>query len=344
MHINQLHISNIGQFLAFLSFFDISKVGLLKLENINIIDRQIFDILVGRPIGKGFKFLILGVIEFEPVQIVGFDEVEVVPVEQKHVDVLVHFIDFVDYIDQLFTLLLSQSGAVVLLQFLSQERQVVVYAGDVGGKDPIEICNDQVLVLEVSSEIEDELFDWEDGLYQIDENVHLFDYAVEVLRHFGLSLTFLIDIFVHAELPNVVVVQLDGHINPVSGGIVCVSIDPALTFWQPDFVIEDEVVAAGGVHNQEVQHHHVFQADDGVGRWVTGFCQDFKQSLLVAVVSAVKERQQPRFMQQIATLCVLQRDVQLRQEVAGRVPSQLSQQLQHIIIQFLHKQPLSSYR
>lgn len=91
------------------------------------------------------------------------------------------FVDLVDYVHELLALLLGELGLVELVELLDVERHVVVDAGNVAGEDPVEVGHYQVLLMEVPAKVEDEVLGREDGLHEVDEDIHLLNNPSKVL-------------------------------------------------------------------------------------------------------------------------------------------------------------------
>ena len=122
-----------------------------------------------------------------------------------------NLVQLVDYVHQLLTLGLGEFSLVQLVQFLNVVADVVVDSGDVRGDDPVYVGHYQVFVLEVPAEVEYELFDGEDALHEVHQHEDLLEDVLDVISlEPYLALALLVVLFVHADLPDVVVVEAAG--------------------------------------------------------------------------------------------------------------------------------------
>jgi hypothetical protein len=150
------------------------------------------------------ELVIIACFNSEPVDVSGFDIVEIIAVVQEDIYILMNYIDFVYNINQLLAFRLTKLGAVTLKQLFCMIAYVVI--------DAAQICS----LLKVATKVEDKLLDGKNALHEINEHIELLDQRRKIGGLLDLSLTLRITVLMHAYFLQKAIVLLCGLANPCS--------------------------------------------------------------------------------------------------------------------------------
>lgn len=121
--------------------------------------------------GVVLQLLVVPGFQVEPVGRHELHEREIVAVVHNHVHFFVHLVNLVNDVKQLPCLLPIEPGLVVPVHPLQHNGYIVVEAHQVQGDDTIDVDDEQILLKVVAAHVQNELFDWEYALHEVDQQV-----------------------------------------------------------------------------------------------------------------------------------------------------------------------------